>query len=319
MGLELAYHDWSPFRWGWALFVFAAAGMCLHAASRWHTAYLGSVAAYIAGLAAVAIGLGLRIAIASRPPVASMYESVICVAAGVAVLGLMLSWFSARPLALAAAATVSAVLLAIADGCPLILDPAVRPLEPVLHNNLWLVAHVVTIALSFAGFAVALATANITLGYYLLGRVNLRTIRCLTRCTHHSLQVGVALLAVGIALGAMWADSAWGRFWGWDPKEVWALIALLCAGAVLHARQAGWAGHRGLAVGAVACFCLVVMAWYGVNFAVGTGMHHYGWGHGGQAYVALAGALQLLYLGAALLRSWYLDADRRSAWRPAGA
>jgi ABC-type transport system involved in cytochrome c biogenesis permease subunit len=319
MGLELAYHDWAPFRWGWALLVIAAAGMCLHAASRWHTAYLGSLAAYIAGLAAVAIGLGLRTAIAGRPPVASMYDFVACVAAGVAVLGLMLSRSSVRPLALASAATVSAVLLALADRCPLILDPAVRTLEPVLRNNLWLVAHVVTIALSFAGFAMALATANITLGYYLLGRVNLRAIRSLTRCTHQSLEIGFVLLAVGIALGAMWADSAWGRFWGWDPKEVWALIALLCAGAVLHSRQAGWAGHRGLAVGAIASFYLVVMAWYGVNFAVGTGMHHYGWGHGGQAYVALAGALQLIYLGAALLRSWCLDADQRSTWRPAGA
>ena len=67
----------------------------------------------------------------------------------------------------------------------------------------------------------------------------------------------------------MWAAYSWGRFWGWDPKEVWALIALLGYLAVLHARFAGWVQHRGLAALAASCFALVIVAWYGVNFVLG--------------------------------------------------
>jgi hypothetical protein len=93
--------------------------------------------------------------------------------------------------------------------------------------------------------------------------------------------------------------------------------------AVLHARFAGWVGHRGLAALTVACFSLVVAAWYGVNFVLGVGLHSYGFGGGGQAYVCSTVALQLLYVGIAMLRSWSGDAEQRSnlgltnPWLPA--
>jgi cytochrome c biogenesis factor len=113
----------------------------------------------------------------------------------------------------------------------------------------------------------------------------------------------VLLLAGGIILGGVWADYSWGRFWGWDPKEVWALVALLGYLCVLHARYAGWVGQRGLAALAVACFSLVVMAWYGVNFVLGAGLHSYGFGGGGKGWVYTGVALELIYTGAALVRS----------------
>jgi cytochrome c-type biogenesis protein CcsB len=297
----------------------AAVGTWLHSVSRWKSIYFGALAAYFAGLLAVAIGFVLRIAIAGQPPVTNLYESVICVAAGGAVLGLALELAQRKKLILPASASVTAVLLAVADCCPLVLDPAVRPLEPILRSNFWLVAHVMTITLSYAAFALALGLANIMLGHYLLGSTNRPAIRSLSRWTYQSIQVGVLLLAAGIVLGAIWADYAWGRFWGWDPKEVWALVTLLGYVAVLHARLGGWAGHRGLAVCSVACFCLVVMAWYGVNFTLGAGLHRYGLGEGGPGYVCAAVALQLLYVGASLLRSWYFDAERGLVSRPAPA
>ena len=103
----------------------------------------------------------------------------------------------------------------------------------------------------------------------------------LTKC----LQGGVLLLALGTILGAIWADYSWGRFWGWDPKEVWALVSLLGYLALLHARLKGWIKEFGLAMGSVGCFFLVVMAWYGVNFVLGKGLHSYGFGQGGLSYV----------------------------------
>ena len=110
------------------------------------------------------------------------------------------------------------------------------------------------------------------------------------------------LLAAGTILGGVWADYSWGRFWGWDPKEVWALIALLGYLAVLHARFAGWILDFGLAALSVICFSLVVMAWYGVNFVLGAGLHSYGFGGGGAPYVFSAIGLQSLFVAAAAVR-----------------
>jgi ABC-type transport system involved in cytochrome c biogenesis permease subunit len=108
------------------------------------------------------------------------------------------------------------------------------------------------------------------------------------------MQIGVALLGPGIILGGIWADYSWGRFWGWDPKETWALIAFLGFLAVLHGRFAGWIKDFGMVVCAIVTFSLVIMAWYGVNFVLGAGLHSYGFGAGGVEYVATFCAINLL-------------------------
>jgi cytochrome c biogenesis factor len=114
--------------------------------------------------------------------------------------------------------------------------------------------------------------------------------------------VGTLLLAVGTMLGGVWASYSWGRFWGWDPKETWALIALLGYLAVLHGRFIGWFKDFGMAVGSILGFLGVLMAWYGVNFILGTGLHSYGFGSGGYTYVGGFVAFELLVVGAASFR-----------------
>src|SRR5438876_8624661 len=116
------------------------------------------------------------------------------------------------------------------------------------------------------------------------------------------LQLGVLLLAAGTILGGVWANYSWGRFWGWDPKETWALIALLCYILALHGRLAGWWTQFGLAVASVVCFLAVLMAWYGVNFVLGKGLHSYGFGIGGETYVAIFVLLDLLFVAFAIWR-----------------
>jgi hypothetical protein len=138
------------------------------------------------------------------------------------------------------------------------------------------------------------------------------------RSVHHELhqfvyravQVGVLLLACGTILGGVWAYYSWGRFWGWDPKETWAFIALMCYLFVLHGRFTGWWGNFGMSVGSVVCFLSVVMAWYGVNFVLGSGMHAYGSGAGGIEYVLGLVGVDLLFTGAAIAR--YLTFDGAS-------
>jgi cytochrome c-type biogenesis protein CcsB len=302
--LEVAYNHWEPFRYAWVLMLLATIGMLLHLGSRWRSLYWGAIGFYGLGSIAIVSGFLMRTIISGRAPVTNMYETVIYVGAGVAALGMIFEAVYRHKYVLTAAAAVSTIALILADNCPAALDPSVRPLEPVLRSNFWLATHVLTITLSFAAFALALGVANITLGYYALRSRNADAIRALSQFTYQAIQVGALLLAVGTVLGGMWADHAWGRFWSWDPKEVWALVALLGYLAVLHARLGGAVGHRGLALLSVLCFSLVVFAWYGVNFVLGSGLHRYGFGEGGQGVVYLAIFMQWLYAGVALYRSW---------------
>jgi cytochrome c-type biogenesis protein CcsB len=303
MALEVAYNTWAPFRIAWILMLVAFVGMLLHLGSKWRVFYAAALATFVGALVALFTGFAMRIAIAGRPPVTNMYESVIYVGCGVAIFGLVLELLYRQKYILTAAAGVATVALILADNCPTVLDPALQPLQPVLRSNFWLVTHVMTITLSYAAFALAMGIATITLGYYFARSANQKAIAALSRFTYKAIQIGVLLLATGTILGGVWADYSWGRFWGWDPKEVWALVALLGYLAVLHARFAGWVGHRGLAALSVGCFALVIMAWYGVNFVLGAGLHSYGFGAGGSGPVVTALLLQLAFVMTALGRS----------------
>jgi ABC-type transport system involved in cytochrome c biogenesis permease subunit len=108
-----------------------------------------------------------------------------------------------------------------------------------------------------------------------------QTIKPLANFIYRAMQVGVLLITAGTILGGVWADYSWGRFWGWDPKEVWALITLLVYLVPLHGRFAGWVNTFGLVAASIVCFLSVVMAWYGVNFVLGVGLHSYGFVEGG--------------------------------------
>ena len=302
--LEVTYNHRAPFRYAWVLTLLAFSSLLLAMGTKWKVFDYAGWAAYVGGFLAMIVGFWMRTEISGRAPVTNMYESVIYLGLGTAFFGLIFECFHRKRYILTAAAAVTTVALVLADNCPAVLDPSLQPLQPVLRSNFWLVTHVMSITLSYAAFALALGISDITLGYFMFGSQNENedTIRALSKFTYRSLQVGVLLLAVGTILGAVWADYSWGRFWGWDPKEVWALIALLGYLAVLHAQYAGWVRHFGLAALSVVCFSLVVMAWYGVNFVLGAGLHSYGFGgSSGQGYVYAAVALQWLYVLAAAL------------------
>ena len=182
------------------------------------------------------------------------------------------------------------------------------PLQPVLHDNFWLTIHVLTIVSSYAAGALAWGLGILSLGHYLFGtyrRGASGVVRAPEACSdlaawiYKAMQVAVILLAAGTILGGLWADVSWGRFWGWDPKEVWALVSLLAYMVVLHGRYAGWIGNFGLAAGAVLGAAVIGMSWYGVNFLLGAGLHSYGFGQGGQTeFFCFLGANFLLLAAA---------------------
>ena len=102
----------------------------------------------------------------------------------------------------------------------------------------------------------------------------------------------------------MWADYSWGRFWGWDPKETWALIADLGFITLLHARFVGWVTPYRLLLLAPVSYLLVIMAWYGVNFILATGLHSYGFSSGGAQMVTTFVIAQVILIAVASFRHW---------------
>jgi len=246
-----------------------------------------------------AAGLLARVLIAGRPPVTNMYESVIWVAFGTILFALIFEAIHRAGTFLLGAIPVAVASLILADSQPMILDRSIHPLTPVLRDNFWLTTHVLSITLSYAAFALALGVAHVALGRIIAGRNPSETLYIYL---YKTLQVGVLLLATGTILGGVWANYSWGRFWDWDPKETWALIALLGYLFLLHGRISGMWGGFGLAIGSVLAFLSVLMAWYGVNFVLGAGLHSYGFGTGGFPLVATFVAFELLIVAMAVLR-----------------
>jgi len=299
---EIRLNTVKPFRLAWLGYALA---FFLLISSLW----MKGKGLYWVGMGLLALSFGvhiygfvLRMLISGRPPVTNMYESVIWVAFGVVLFALIFEAVYRAKIYAVAAAALATLLLVVADSVPSILDPAIDPLVPVLRSNYWLTIHVLTITLSYAAFALALGVGNASLGYYIFKPQAKERIERLNYFLYRSMQVGVILLAAGTILGGVWANASWGRFWGWDPKEVWALIALLGYLAILHGRFAGWLRGFGLALGSVLAFLLVLMAWYGVNFILGVGLHSYGFSSGGATGMAVFVGIELLWVGFATLR-----------------
>jgi cytochrome c-type biogenesis protein CcsB len=243
------------------------------------------------------LGFALRCYVAGRPPVTNMYESIIWVSFGVMVFALLIYAKHQHTILLTTSTILAGLSLFAADAAPMVMDPTIRPLVPVLRSNYWLTIHVLTITLSYAAFMLAMGISNVSLFRFTRpsSEANEQRISLLNQLSYRALMFGTVLLAAGTILGGIWADYSWGRFWGWDPKEVWALIALLAYMAVLHGRYAGWIGKYTLPLWTVICFSTVLMAWYGVNFILGVGLHSYGFSNGGQAVMAGFVILQGLF------------------------
>jgi cytochrome c-type biogenesis protein CcsB len=301
IAVEVHYNQAKPFRTAWLLYLlgFLALLASFPLASR--PASWAGMALVISAFVMHAYGMVLRMLISGRPPVTNMYESVIWVAWGAMLFALVFeAVYKVRYFA-ACAAGLAVICLILADNVP-ILDGSIEPLVPVLRDNMWLTVHVLTITLGYAAFTLAMGLGHLNLGLYFFAPKRESLFKSLSLFLYRALQVGTLFLAVGTALGGIWASYSWGRFWGWDPKETWALIALLGYLAILHGRLVGWIKDFGMAVGSIVGYLGVLMAWYGVNFVLGTGLHSYGFGSGGYAYVGGFVAFELLVIVAAVLR-----------------
>jgi len=159
------------------------------------------------------------------------------------------------------------------------MDPEIANLAPVL-NSYWLMIHVAVIVASYGPFALGMILGLISLLLMILTTKKNKTkiglmIKELTIINEMSLTVGLVLLIIGNFLGGQWANESWGRYWGWDPKETWALISIIIYAFVLHLRLVpGLRGRFVFNLFSIAAFASILMTYFGVNFYL-SGLHSY--------------------------------------------
>ena len=221
-------------------------------------------------------GMGLRWYLTGHAPWSNGYEALIMIAWA----GLLAGIFSMRYSKITLAATSLLAFSILMTAGHSNYDPQLTNLQPVLKSY-WLVIHVATLTTSygFLGLAFFLGLINIML-FNFKSRSNEKRmdllIRELTYITEMNMTVGVFLAAVGTFLGGVWANESWGRYWGWDAKETWALIIVITYSIVLHFRLVPkMKGDYIFNVGAVLAFSSVLMTFIGVNYYLSKGMHSY--------------------------------------------
>lgn len=245
---------------------------------RWIVLALSSVA--VIGFFYHGYGIYMRWAISGHAPWSNGYEALVFIAFITVSVGL---GFARKHMAILAGALILSCLMLYVSDMNL-MDPEITPLQPVLKSY-WLMIHVAVITGSYAPLGVACMLAMLNLMLYVLrtkknGDRITRHINELTWLTEMSIMIGVMMLTIGTFLGGVWANESWGRYWGWDPKETWALVAVLAYAMVLHFRFIpGLKSTFAMNVGAFWAYTTILFTFFGVNFYL-VGLHSYAQGDG---------------------------------------
>jgi len=247
--------------------------------------FWGSLASIIAfiGLIAQTVGLILRWLESYKmgighAPLSNLYESLIFFSWTIVLLYLIIEWrIKSRNLG-AFVIPFAFFSMAFASFSPNV-NARIQPLIPALQSN-WLISHVIT---CFFGYAALTIACGLGFMYLLKGlekgerpRLFFKLLpgrEIVDELTYHSVVIGFIFLTLGIITGSVWAYSAWGSYWSWDPKETWSLITWLVYAAMLHSRFVhGWRGKR-MAVMSIIGFASVLFTYFGVNYL--PGLHSY--------------------------------------------
>src|SRR5690606_9155117 len=159
------------------------------------------------------------------------------------------------------------------------LDPAIGNLEPVL-DSYWLMIHVSIIVASYGPFTLGMILGVVALILMLATNEKNRTkmafnIKEITIVNEMALTIGLVMLTIGNFLGGQWANESWGRYWGWDPKETWALVSIMIYAFVIHMRLVpGLKGRFAFNWASILAFGSILMTYFGVNFYL-SGLHSY--------------------------------------------
>ena len=239
------------------------------------------------------IGIGIRILILSRPPVSTLYESIIFVAWIIVFIALFLEWKRRDSIGILLGSIAGMMLHRI--GFSYAVDGnTMGTLVAVLNSNFWLATHVIVITIGYGTAFVVGTMAHV----YLLVSI-WKTQEKPRQEEFYKTMIWLSVLALfftslGTILGGIWADQSWGRFWGWDPKENGALLIVLWLILLLHGRVSGQIRAIGFAVGLVLLNVVVALAWFGVNL-LNVGLHSYGFTDGVALNLVLFCGLELFF------------------------
>jgi ABC-type transport system involved in cytochrome c biogenesis permease subunit len=262
-----------------------------------------AVSVLLLGFAIHTAVLALRCFVLGRPPVSNMFETVVYVPWIAMVTGLIFYFTSRSRLILVSAGSVSLALLILLKLTQ--ADSRMENVQAVLDSQYWLIVHVLMVVGSYGAFAVSGILGHFFLLTFVRAQQENSATQLIARAILQTMYVGVALLIPGTILGGVWAAESWGRFWDWDPKESWAFISACVYLLVIHAYTFHKIKDFGLAVGAVAGLMAISFTWYGVNYVLGTGLHSYGFGNGGEGYYFLYLFVELLFLSTVSLLRLY--------------
>jgi cytochrome c-type biogenesis protein CcsB len=303
---EVTYNSVRPTRVAWIVLAIALVASLASWKRRSRALDAVALAGLVAGFAVMTWGILTRWAIAGRAPASNMYESMLFLGWGVGLFAVVAVIFlRSNRLLLMNANAGAALAMALTDLLP--MDGFIHPVPPVLAGTVWLAIHVPIIMVGYAVLALGLVIAHVQLGYQALAPNRPEGARRAHELLYWYMHVGNILLLAGILTGSVWAASSWGRYWGWDPKEVWSLVAFLAYMAILHARVERWLGPFGVAALSIAAFQTILMTYLGVNYVLGTGLHSYGFGDSPVlTWMVIVAAAEIAFLG------WATAAWRRS-------
>jgi cytochrome c-type biogenesis protein CcsB len=275
---EITYKNVRPARLSWIVLL---AALVLSLAAWNSKKKILDVLAFVGllgGFAVMSWGLATRWMVAGRIPASNMYESLLWLAWGVglfAVVAFALMRGSGRLVVLNANA-MAALTMALTDLLP--IDRFIHPMPPVLSGTPWLAIHVPIIMVGYSVLALGLVIAHMQIGFTIFAPRRRDLTNKMYDLLYWYMHVGNILLIAGILTGSIWAASSWGRYWGWDPKEVWSLVAFLAYMAILHGKFDKLFGQFGVAALSIVAFQTILMTYLGVNYVLGTGLHSYGFG-----------------------------------------
>ncbi|OYU94927.1 MAG: hypothetical protein CFE21_14710 [Bacteroidetes bacterium B1(2017)] len=224
-------------------------------------------------------GMGLRWYLSGHAPWSNGYEALLLVGWAGILAGFSFIRFSKIPLA----ATALLAFFTLMTASHSSYDPQLTNLQPVLKSY-WLVIHVATLTISYGFLGLAFILGIFILSLYLIrnkhnGNRYSLMIKELSHINEMNITIGLVLATVGTFLGGIWANESWGRYWGWDAKETWALIITMIYSIVVHLRLVDkLRGDYLFTVGSVLAFGTVLMTFIGVNYYLSKGMHSYGTG-----------------------------------------
>ena len=246
----------------------------------------------ISGFMLHTYGIYLRMVIMSRPPISTLYETVIFVGFVIVLLSVVIEYLRKDGLGIFIGSVSGSMLHYVGFGYAADGD-TLEMLVAVLNSNFWLATHVTTIILGYGTSLMAGLIGHL----YLIEKIRVPNNSKRLKSIYDNM-FGVTLIALfftlfGTILGGIWADQSWGRFWGWDPKENGALLIVLWQLMMVHMRLSGLAKADRFALGMVLNNIVVIMAWFGVNL-LSIGLHSYGFASGIAVNIVLFTVFELV-------------------------